>query len=389
MNLSDAGARFIAGHEIALPADSSIPAKYLVPYNDPVGFATIAIGHLIAKRPVNDADRAQWGRLTEQQALDLFRSDLRRFIDAVAAAVTVPITQNQFDALVSFTFNVGSGWTKNSGLIRKLNAGDYAGAANELLKWNKAKGKVLKGLVRRRAEERALFLRLDAGGAGTIQIPVASTQSIPRLPGESKEVAHIRAYMRISGVPHRVTSTVRSKLPSRHAQQGTDGQGLAVDGAGPKPGRNTPEMLAVFKAFEPVESKLYELIYSGAPYSIKRGKRVARFAIDDHWDHVHVAVDRGTFIQFPGATAPQSTPREREEDVSIKRIIRTQTRDGSQVISDVFQEIDFAFVKWIPNGPVWDEVKKYAVAGVDEPVVVLRGEFEALQKVGSGPWPTD
>ena len=191
MNLSDAGAKFIAGHEIALPADGSIPAKYLVPYNDPVGFATIAIGHLIAKRRVNDADRAQWGRLTEAQAYDLFRSDARRFIDTVAAAVKVPLTQNQFDALVSFSFNVGEGAFRQSTLLKKLNASDYKGAAAEFAKWNKGGGRVLAGLVRRRKEEAELFMRATAGQA--IEIPVAAAQSIPRLPGESKELAHLRA----------------------------------------------------------------------------------------------------------------------------------------------------------------------------------------------------
>ena len=284
MNLSDSGAKAIAAHE----------GMVLEPYNDPAGYATIGIGHLIAKRRVNDADRAQWGRLTEAQAFDLFRSDARRFIDAVAAAVTVPITQNQFDALVSFAFNVGEGAFRQSTLLRKLNAGDYQGAAAEFAKWNKAGGKVLKGLVRRRKEEAELFMRASAGQP--IDIPVAAASSIKPINGESLEVTHIRGYLKASGVPHRVTSTVRSKLPSKHAQKGTNGQGLALDGAGPKPARNTPEMLAIFKAFEPVEHLLYELIYSGAPYSIKRGKRVARYAIDDHWDHVHIAVEKGVFL---------------------------------------------------------------------------------------------
>lgn len=100
-------------------------------------------------------------------------------------------------------------------------------------------------------------------------------------------------------MPHRITSTVRSTLPSRHAQQGTNGQGLAVDGAGPQPGRNTPELLAVFEAFGPVEHMLYELIYSGAAYSIKKGQRVPKYAVDDHWDHVHASVDKGVFLPIP------------------------------------------------------------------------------------------
>lgn len=295
MNLSDAGARFIAGHE----------GMVLEPYDDPAGYATVGIGHLIAKRRVNDADRKQWGRLTEAQAFDLFRSDARKFIDAVAASVVVPLTQNQFDALVSFAFNVGEGAFRSSTLLKKLNAKDYQGAAAEFAKWNKAGGRVLKGLVRRRKEEAELFMRATAGQA--IDIPVAAASDIRPVNGESLEVAHLRAYLKASGVPHRVTSTVRSKLPSKHAQKGTDGQGLAIDAGGPKPGINTPEMLAIFKAFEPVEHLLYELIYSGAPYAIKRGQRVARYAIDDHWNHVHIAVEKGVFLPIPALEDEEET----------------------------------------------------------------------------------
>ncbi|WP_312069487.1 lysozyme, partial [Acinetobacter sp.] len=73
--------------------------------------------------------------------------------------VKVPLSQNQFDALVSLTYNIGSTAFKNSTLLKKLNAKDYAGAADQFLRWNKGGGKVLKGLVRRREAERALFLK--------------------------------------------------------------------------------------------------------------------------------------------------------------------------------------------------------------------------------------
>ena len=83
---------------------------------------------------------------------------IKTYEDAVTQAVKVPLNQNQFDALVSFTYNVGVGALKQSTALRKLNAGDYAGAADALTMWTKFKGKVLAGLVRRRKEERALFL---------------------------------------------------------------------------------------------------------------------------------------------------------------------------------------------------------------------------------------
>ena len=70
----------------------------------------------------------------------------------------MPLSQSQFDALVSLVFNIGGGAFRKSTLLQKLNAGDYAGASNEFMRWIKAKGRVLGGLVTRRAAERALFL---------------------------------------------------------------------------------------------------------------------------------------------------------------------------------------------------------------------------------------
>ncbi|MNQ87056.1 Lysozyme RrrD [compost metagenome] len=76
----------------------------------------------------------------------------------VEQSVVVLFTQEQFDALVSFTYNLGINALKGSTLLRKLNSGDYEGAADEFLKWNKAGGKILSGLTRRREAERMLFL---------------------------------------------------------------------------------------------------------------------------------------------------------------------------------------------------------------------------------------
>jgi len=87
----------------------------------------------------------------------LLKNDLNVFEKAVGELVKVKLSQSQFDALVSFAFNVGSGALKRSTLLRKLNAGNYVDAANEFHRWNKAKGKVLKGLSRRRASEAYLF----------------------------------------------------------------------------------------------------------------------------------------------------------------------------------------------------------------------------------------
>ena len=75
------------------------------------------------------------------------------------------VTQNQFDALVSFAYNLGAGALRNSTLLKRLHAGDVKGAADEFPKWNKAAGKVLEGLTRRRMMERQLFYH-DRGQKG-------------------------------------------------------------------------------------------------------------------------------------------------------------------------------------------------------------------------------
>lgn len=94
-----------------------------------------------------------------EQAEALLIQELRHTEKAVKKLITFQINQCQFDALVSFTYNVGSGNLQASTLRRKLNRGDTDGAADEFPKWRKAGGRILKGLVRRRAEERDLFLR--------------------------------------------------------------------------------------------------------------------------------------------------------------------------------------------------------------------------------------
>ena len=87
-------------------------------------------------------------------------ADLKEFEDAVNSLVKVPLLQCQFDALVSFAFNLGANALAGSTLLKNLNAGDYKGAADQFLRWNKAGGKVLRGLEKRRAAERSMFLGL-------------------------------------------------------------------------------------------------------------------------------------------------------------------------------------------------------------------------------------
>lgn len=120
-------------------------------YKDSVGVVTIGYG--------STGPHVSMGMtITADQAEALLKNDVNRFEKGVMDLVTAPITQNQFDALVSFSFNLGLGNLKASTLLRKLNSLDYVGAANEFPRWNKAGGKVLAGLTRRREAEKKLFL---------------------------------------------------------------------------------------------------------------------------------------------------------------------------------------------------------------------------------------
>lgn len=121
----------------------------LMAYQDSVGIWTIGIGHTPAQ---------QGQVIDEAEALNLLASDCANAEAAVSRLVTSPLTDNQFSALVSFVFNLGQGTFKRSTLLTKLNAGDYTGAADEFLKWDKAGGKALPGLTDRRQAEKALFL---------------------------------------------------------------------------------------------------------------------------------------------------------------------------------------------------------------------------------------
>lgn len=97
-------------------------------------------------------------KITEDQAEKLLYLDIAWAEEAVKGLVKVPLTQNQFDALVSFVFNVGAGAFAKSTLLRFLNTGDYTNAAAQFLRWNRQKGRILNGLTKRREEERRLFL---------------------------------------------------------------------------------------------------------------------------------------------------------------------------------------------------------------------------------------
>jgi len=123
-------------------------------YRDPVGIWTIGFGHT--------SGVMEGQTVTLAEAEDLLKQDVKNFSGAVEAWVHVPLSQSQFDALVSFAYNVGTGAFSQSTMLRLLNAGNFAEAANQFPLWVHAGGEVLPGLVRRREAERQLFLQKDA-----------------------------------------------------------------------------------------------------------------------------------------------------------------------------------------------------------------------------------
>jgi lysozyme len=138
------------------------------PYRCPARLWTVGVGHVIspAHCAVKFDERLglecppDWNRtLTMEEVNAVLKADLERFERGVLRMCPGIVgRQGVFDALVSFSFNVGLGNLQRSGIRMRTNRGDYEGAANEFAKWTKAAGKVLPGLVKRRNDERALYL---------------------------------------------------------------------------------------------------------------------------------------------------------------------------------------------------------------------------------------
>lgn len=129
--------------------------KRLVAYDDGVGVWTIGFGTI--KYP-NGVRVKKGDTCTLDQAKEYMRHDLIEFEHTVNSSVKVPLNQNQFDALVSLAYNIGSSAFKSSTLVKKLNTGDYQGAADQFNVWVNAGGKRMQGLVNRRDREKLLFL---------------------------------------------------------------------------------------------------------------------------------------------------------------------------------------------------------------------------------------
>ena len=138
----------------AVPIIKEFEGCKLKAYKCPADVWTIGYGHTDG---VKEGDE-----ITQQEADRLLASDVDLFTSGVQRLVTSDINRNQLGALVSFAFNLGLGNLRHSTLLKLVNAGDFVGAANQFPRWNKAAGKVLPGLVRRREAEKKLFLTEEA-----------------------------------------------------------------------------------------------------------------------------------------------------------------------------------------------------------------------------------
>jgi lysozyme len=118
-------------------------------YPDVGGVWTVGYGHTKTAHPNMT--------ITQDEADRLLDEDLSVFADAVEKAVKVPLSDNQFAALVVFAYNVGQGAFRKSTLLRKLNEGDYSAVPPQLMRWNKVQGKEVRGLTNRRAAEVKLW----------------------------------------------------------------------------------------------------------------------------------------------------------------------------------------------------------------------------------------
>ena len=127
-------------------------------YYDVAGVLTIGYGHSIYAPSIEEYPIHEGQHITEEEGEKILRADLKPTEAAVNSAVTREITQGQYDALVSFTFNLGAGTFKSSDVLEFTNQGNYQAATDALLQYVYAGGRLIDGLRKRREEERAMYL---------------------------------------------------------------------------------------------------------------------------------------------------------------------------------------------------------------------------------------
>lgn len=189
---------------------------YLDAYLDPVGIPTVGYGH------TNDVYMGM--SITEAEADQLLQQDLERFEAAVEDAVEVEINENQFSALVSFSFNLGAGSLFRSTLLKLLNQGEFEKAAQEFPRWNQAGYQPLLGLTRRRLAERALFLSKPWKVFQKYELLKLTS---PRIQGEY--VRYIQQALQKTGLELDING-VFNEQTDKAAKQFQEQKGLVPDG---------------------------------------------------------------------------------------------------------------------------------------------------------------
>jgi len=153
-------------------------------YKDAVGIWTIGYGHTASAGKPHPKSGM---KITKAQAEDILARDLRQYEQAVSEAVKVPLSDSQFAALVSFCYNVGIGAFRKSTLLKKLNSGDYNAVPGQLMKWTRAGGKKLQGLVNRRAAEAGLWAKGEFVASHYIKPEHADTKTVVTDPENLKK----------------------------------------------------------------------------------------------------------------------------------------------------------------------------------------------------------
>jgi len=161
-------------------------------YKDSAGIWTIGYGHTASAGKPHPKSGM---KITKTQAEDILMRDLGQYEQTVCDVVKVPLSDSQFAALVSFCYNIGADKFRKSTLVKKLNRGDYNAVPTELMKWTRAGGKKLQGLVNRRAAEAGLWVKGEFVASHYIKpehtdkkLNIADPENLKKHPATSKTV---------------------------------------------------------------------------------------------------------------------------------------------------------------------------------------------------------
>ncbi len=169
MDISKEGLAELAAYE----------AIILKPYLDSVGVKTVGVGS--TKSDIPDIALWAWDReITIKEAIDIYKKGLKKYVDAVNAALKVPVKQHEFDALVSITYNIGTGGMRGSTFMKLVNSkASPAQIVSAMQRFNRAGGRVLKGLVNRRKAESELYLTGKYAHNGKVSVVPVSASHQP------------------------------------------------------------------------------------------------------------------------------------------------------------------------------------------------------------------